>query len=155
MTATLLAPPESDAAMVVLNISGLRLALPQAEIRALESAPDIDTDETKPFSVGWVQFKQERWPVYCLSQDLSLLVVVPRERRSCIVLDTGAGYIGILCDSVGIREQITPVQHQELPPPMRSPDNPILGLIALSEEEIACASNAERLVEHVTRLVNL
>jgi len=155
MTATLLAPPETDAAMAVLNISGLRLALPQGEIRALESAPGIDTDETKPFSVGWVNFKQERWPVYCLSQDLSLLVIVPKERRSCIVLDTGAGYIGILCDSLGLGEQIVPEQHQELPPPMRSPETPILGLIALNEEEVACVSNAERLVEHVTRLVNL
>ncbi len=155
MTATLLSPPETDAAMAVLNISGLQLALHRSEIRALESAPDIDTNETKPFSVGWVQFKEERWPAYCLSQDLSLLVVVPRERRSCVVLDTGAGYIGILCDSVNLGIQFRPEQYQELPPPMRLPDTPILGLIALEGDDVACASSAEQLVEHVTRQVNL
>jgi hypothetical protein len=155
MTATLLAPPETDAAMAVLNISGLQLALRQSEIRGLESAPGIDTDETKPFSVGWVAFGGERWPVYCLSQELSLLVVVPRERRSCVVMDTGAGYIGILCDSLNLGVQFLPEQHQELPPAMRLPDTPILGLIALEDKNVACTSSAERLVEHVTRMVNL
>ncbi len=155
MTATLLAPPETDAAMAVLNISGLKLALRQSEIRALESAPDIDTNETKPLSVGWVAFNGERWPAYCLSQELALLVVVPKERRSCVVLDTGAGYIGILCDSVNLGAQFLAEQYQDLPPSMRLPDGPILGLIALAEEDVACASSAERLVEHVTRMVNL
>ncbi len=155
MTATLLAPPETDTAMAVLTISGLQLALRQSEIRALESTPDLDTDETKPFSVGWVQFRDERWPVYCLTQDLSLLVVVPRERRSCVVLDTGAGYIGVLCDSVNLGTQFLPEQLQDLPVAMRLPDTPILGLIALEEENVACVSSAERLVEHVTRMVNL
>ncbi len=155
MTATLLAPPETDTAMAVLNISGLQLALRQSEIRALESAPHLDTDETKPFSVGWVEFKGERWPVYCLSQELALLVVVPRERRSCVVLDTGAGYIGLLCDSINPGVQFQPEQLQELPRAMRLPDTPILGLIAVDEENTACVSSAERLIEHVTRMVNL
>ncbi len=153
--ATLLAPPKTDTAMALLTISGLQLALRQSEIRALESAPDLDTDETKPFSVGWVAYNGERWPAYCLSQELTLLVVVPRERRSCVVLDTGAGYIGILCDSVNLGVQFLPEQYRDLPPPMRSPDGPILGLIALKEDEVACASSAERLVEHVIRMVNL
>jgi hypothetical protein len=146
MTATLLAPPETDTAMAVLGVSGLQLALRQSEIRALESAPDLDTNETKPFSVGWVQFREERWPVYCLTQELTLLVVVPRERRSCVVLDTGAGYIGILCDSVDLGAQFIPE---------RLPDSPILGLIALEENNVACVSSAEQLVGHVTRMVNL
>ena len=155
MSATLLPSPNAAAASALLEISGLRLELPQSEIQSLEMAAEIDTEETKPFSVGWVHVKQERWPVYCLSPELALLIVVPRERRSCVVLNIGAGYIGILCDTFSLDVQIAPEQRHELPVPMRMPDTPVLGLVALNETDVACATNAERLVEHVTRMVNL
>lgn len=142
--------------MALLNISGLRLALPQAEVCALEAAADMDTDETKPLSVGWVHFRQERWPVYCLSPDLSLLVIVPKARRSCAVLDTGAGYVGMLCDEVNFGVQPALEQQQSVPPAMRTPEeSPILGLVALDGDDVACATTTERLINFLTRQVNL
>lgn len=153
MNMTLLHSPETEAALML--ISSLRLMLPQSEVRGLETAAAIDTDETKPFSVGWVRINDERWPVYCLSPELTLLLVVPKERRSCMVLNTGAGYIGILCDEFTVGEDIPLEQRRDLPPAMRIADTPILGLAALADGEVACITSAERLVEHVTRQVNL
>jgi hypothetical protein len=155
MNTTSTAHTDLGVAMALLNISGLRLALPQNEIRSIETAADTDTDETKPFSVGWVNFGQERWPVYCLSPELELLLIVPKARRSCAVLDTGAGHIGILCDEASQNVLIAPERQHPLPPPMRTPNTPITGLIALDGDEVACATSAERLIAHVNLQVNL
>lgn len=155
MNAIVLSPPKSQAAAAILDFSGLRLELPQTEIHALENAVAMDTEETKPFSVGWVHVKEERWPVYCLGPDLNLLIVVPRERRSCVVLNTGAGYVGILCDAVTLDVEVRPEQRNNLPAAMRLPDTPVLGLVLLDEDAVASSTNAEHLVEHITRLVNL
>lgn len=155
MTSTLITADRTSQTVALLEISSLRLSLPQAEIRSLEMADLMHTEETKPFSVGWVSFRQERWPVYCLSQDLSLLVVVPRERRSCVVLDTGAGYIGLLCDSFTLDVQITPNMQYDLPLPMQLADSPIQGLLLLEDGTVACMTDSEQLVDYVTRQVNL
>lgn len=155
MNSILITQDGNDGAMALLSIADLRLALPQQEICALESATDIDVDETKPLSVGWVHFRQERWPVYCLSPELTLLVIVPKARRSCAVLDTGAGYLGILCDEAAFGIQPTLERQQPLPPAMRTPGSPIAGLIALEEDDVACATNTARLVEYLNHQVNV
>ncbi len=155
MNSILITQDGQDGTSALLDIADLRLALPQHEICALDSAGDIDTDETKPLSVGWVHFRQERWPVYCLSPELSLLVIVPKARRSCAVLNTGAGYIGILCDEVTFGFRPALEQQHPLPPLMRMPETPVIGLIALEDDGVACATETARLVEHLNRQVNL
>lgn len=155
MNSILITQDGADGATALLEIAELRLTLPQAEICALESAGDIDADETKPLSIGWVHFRHERWPVYCLSPELTPLVIVPKARRSCVVLNTGAGFLGILCDNTEFGIQLTLEQQQPLPPAMQMPGSPITGLVALSQDEVACATNAERLVNYLTRQVNL
>jgi hypothetical protein len=89
---------EAISTSALVTISGMRLVLPQVEIRALEAASDVDTQDPDSFSVGWIQYLQQRWPTYCLSPDLTLLTEVPKERRACILLASGADYVGILCD---------------------------------------------------------
>ncbi len=141
--------------MALLKIAEVHLALPQREICAVEAAADIDTDETKPLSVGWVHFSHERWPVYCLSPELSPLVIVPKARRSCAILNSGAGYIGVLCDEVTFSVQAALERQQPLPPAMRAPGTPILGLVALEDDNMACATDTERLIDYLNRQVNL
>lgn len=155
MNSVLITQDGADGTTAFLNIAELRLALPQGEICALESAGDIDTDQTKPLSVGWIHFRHERWPVYCLSPELAPLVIVPKARNSCVVLNTGAGYIGILCDETSFGVQLTLEQQHQLPPAMQTSDSPITGLVALEQDNVACATTTERLVEYLTRQVNL
>lgn len=155
MNSILITQDGADGTTALLDIGELRLALPQGEICALESAADIDTDETKPLSVGWIHFRQERWPVFCVSPELDLLTVVPKARRSCVVLNTGAGYIGILCDECNFGVQLTLEQQQPLPPAMEAPGSPITGLVALEHDNVACATASRRLVDYLTQQVNL
>lgn len=139
----------------LVTIGGVRLVLPQSEIRALEAASDVDRQEPESSSVGWIQYLQQRWPAYCLSSDLTLLTKVPNERRACILLATGADYVGVLCDEVRIARQNELGQQHELPPAMHLSDTPVLGLVGLNEEDVACVTDAKQLVTHITRLVNI
>ena len=154
MSSTVLAQPSLSATSAILTISGLRLLLPQKEIRALEAADDVELRDAELPSVGWLRHAQQRWPVYCLSQELSLLAAIPAERRACVLLDTGAGYAGVLCDDVTIGQQ-TQGQQYELPPAMRLPDMPVLGLMAMEEPGIVCITSAERLAAHLARLAGM
>jgi hypothetical protein len=151
MTTTTLVNPGTNVTAALLKISGLRMLLPQREIRALEPAESLVQLDAAPHSVGWLQHAQQRWPVYCLAQDLSLLSVVPRERRACVLLSAGAGYVGILCDDVSVSAQSREQRH-ELPLAMRRPDTPVLALIAVGDEGVVCVTSAEQLAAHVVRL---
>lgn len=139
----------------LISISDVHMVLPQVEIRALEAAADVDTQDPEPGSVGWIQYIQQRWPTYCLSSNLDLLSTMPSERSACILLATGAKYIGILCDGVKIARQVDFGKQQELPSTMRLSDTPVLGLITVNENDVGCLTSADRLVTHITRLVNI
>lgn len=154
MTTTSLVHPAASGTAALLKISGLRMKLPQREIRALETAESIEQLDAAPHSVGWLQHAQQRWPVYCLAQDLSLLPTAPPERRACVLLSAGAGYVGILCDDVSVSAQSQEQRH-ELPLAMRLPDTPVLALIALGDEGVVCVTSAEQLAAHVVRLAGM
>ncbi len=141
----------STAAFV--TIAGMRLVLSQSEIRALEAASDVDRQEPEQFSVGWIQYLQQRWPTYCLSSELSLLTTIPKERRACILLASGSDHIGILCDEVRIARHNELEQQHELPPVMHLADTPILSLVGLNENDVGCLTDAKQLMTHITRLV--
>lgn len=141
----------SNTTAALLKITGLNLQLPQGDIRTLESATDVDTAAPALHSIGWIAYAQKRWPVYCLSEELALMAVVPSERRACALLTMGAGYIGILCDDMIILKDIA-AQRYELPDAMRLADTPILHLVAY-EQGIACVTNATQLTAFVEQLV--
>lgn len=154
MSTPTLPQPAATGTSALLRISSLRLELPQSEICALEAATDVDPLDAPPYSVGWILHAEQRWPVYSLSPELSLLIVIPEERRTCAVLASGQGFLGILCDEAGTI-QVSASQRQELPPPMRLADSPVLSLVALENGEVACATTAERIAAHLSRLKGL
>jgi len=146
-----IARPDLNSTAALLKIDGLNLLLPQAEIRTLESATDVDTAAPALHSTGWIAYAQKRWPVYCLSDELSLLAAVPPERRACALLAMGSGYIGIMCDDMMILKNFAAQRH-ELPYAMRLPQTPLLYLVAY-EQGIACVSNAMQLTAYIEQLL--
>lgn len=141
----------SNITSALLKINGLHLLLPQGEIRTLESATDVDATALALHSAGWIAYAQKRWPVYCLSDELALMEVVPSERRACVMMATGTGYIGILCDDMIVLKDFVP-QRYELPVAMRLPSTPILHLVVY-EHGIACVSSAKQLTAYIEQLV--
>lgn len=141
----------TTATTALLKINGLNLLLPQSEIRTLESVSDMDSASPVLHSAGWITYSHKRWPVYCLSEDLSLMAKVPVERRACAMLAMGSGYIGVMCDDMIILKDFTPPRH-ELPDAMRLPQTPIEYLVSY-DQRIACVSSANRLTAYIEQLV--
>jgi hypothetical protein len=135
----------------VLKIGGLDLLFQQSDIRALESASELDVNDPRQKSAGWVRYMRQRWPVYCLSDQLDLLSVVPSSRRTCALLALDANYFGILCDDVSIIKHIAE-QRYEVPLAMRNAGTPILGLLP-SPDTLRCISAPRPLAAYIESLV--
>lgn len=136
-----------------LRIGQTILVLQQNEIKALEAASDVQRDSPLVHSVGWINYAQQRWPVYCLSDQLTLTNDVPSERRACVLLAANPGYIAILCDDVvASKREIT--QTYEVPPAMRTRNTPIRALVPL-EDNFGCLTSAERFASYVIHLAGI
>lgn len=140
------------ASATVLKIDGLDLLFQQSDIRALESVSNLDGNEPKGKSIGWISYMRQRWPVYCLSDQLDLLGRVPPSRRTCALLALETGYFGMLCDDVTIIKQ-TAEQHHEVPIAMKNADTPILGLLP-SGDKLLCFSDPIRLAAYIENQVH-
>jgi hypothetical protein len=138
-------------AAALLKINGVNLLLPQGEIRSLESVSDVDLIAPALHSMGWINYLQKRWPVYCLSKNLTLLTQMEVETRACALIPMGAGYIGIMCNDMIVLKNFT-AQRYDLPAAMCLPDSPVLYLVPY-EDEIACVSNAARLTAYIHQQV--
>ncbi len=141
-----------NASAAVLKINGLDLMFPQSEIRTLESASDVDATDPGEKSVGWISYMRQRWPVYCLSEQLELQATLPSSRRTCALLAVEAGYIGVLCDDVSIMKQVTG-QLYEIPLAMKTAHTPIQGLFA-NQQGLLCVSNANQLAAYVEHRIH-
>lgn len=141
-----------NSSAAVLKIGSLGLMFQQSDVRALESASSLDSNAPKQESVGWISYMRQRWPVYCLSDQLDLLRNVPPARRTCALLAVGTGFFGMLCDDVAIIKPDTRLLH-EMPAAMKNADTPILGLLPFGDT-LLCVSNPSRLAAHIEHLVH-
>lgn len=133
--------------VVMLMIDGLKLILPQGDIRSVASVVDLDTRACAEGAAGWISYAGRAWPAYCLSSELHLLEVEPMARRACALLALANGYIGLLCDDVRVLMNFS-VQAFEVPPAMRQAASPLSGLLKY-EEALACVSDAGRLAAFI------
>ena len=131
----------------VLKIDDLHLLFQQGDICALESASDVNSAAPREKSVGWINYMRQRWPVYCLSDQLHLLNSVPPARRTCALMAFETGYIGLLCDDMHIIKQATGQQH-DVPLVMKNAHMPISALIP-SGDKLLCASNQRLLATYL------
>lgn len=133
--------------VVVLMIDGLKLILPQADIRSVASVVDLDTHACPEGAAGWISYAGQAWPAYCLSSELHLLSGETIARRACALLALANGYIGLLCDDVRVLMNFS-AQAFEVPPSMRLASSPLSGLLKY-EESLACVSDAGRLAAFI------
>jgi hypothetical protein len=141
-----------DSSAVVLKIGDLDLLFRQSDIRALESASDVDTNNPGQESAGWISYSRQRWPVYSLSAHLDLLDIVPPSRRTCALLATADGFIGILCDDASILKQVRGKRH-EVPPAMKRSESPILELLPFGDK-LLCISHPVCMSAYIDILVH-
>lgn len=137
----------ADNKVVVLAIDGLKLILPQRDIRTVESIGDVELAEKTPTSIGTINYRGQRWPVVCVSSGLLILNAVPASRRACVMLALDGQFLGLLCDDAKVLLNFTQ-QSFAIPNSMRTHDSPITGLIQY-EQSLACLSDAIHLFSYV------
>jgi chemotaxis signal transduction protein len=139
--------------VVVLAIDNLRLILPQADIRTVESVSDIELADKMPRSAGWIKYLGQRWPVVCFSDELTFLDQVPSPRRACVMLAFNGAYLGLLCDDARV---LVNFSHQSfaVPASMRMHASPLTGLFQY-EQGLACLSDASHIHSYVNHYLNL
>lgn len=133
--------------IAALKLDALNLLVPQHDVRTLESSMDIDPSAPARAAIGWIEFRRERLPVYCLSQQLEPMTSAPTARRVVVVLDAGARAFGLLCSEVTLLEKLSSTV-QEMPDAMMLPGSPIYAL-AMHEGAVACMSSAARILASV------
>lgn len=140
-----------NSSQIALKIGTLMLILPQSDVCAVESCLDVlPANFAEPIAnaVGAVTFAGQSWPAYCVSQELNVMASNPQERRACVMLANGNGYIGFLCDDARVLKPLTSVQSYPVPSAMSVPYSPVLGLLRF-EEGLACLSDAAHLCSFV------
>ncbi len=137
----------SDNDLALLSIDDLNLLLPQAAIRSLEPALDVEPHEGNDVIAGLLWFDGERWPVHCLDKDLAALTRIPASRRVCVVFRAARGYFCVLCDAVRMlrREQ---AKTTPLPVCMNAGGNPFYSLAVL-DRGVGCLTSVDDLMAHV------
>ena len=130
----------------VLRLDFLVLLVPQHDVRTLEPAADVDMAEPPQNGVGWIHLGNQRYPVFCFSEQLKRLDEVPATRRICAVLAAGEGAFGLLCSDVSLL-RLPDVRLSPMPEAMILPGRPIQGLV-LHEDRVMCLSSAARLIAH-------
>lgn len=136
-----------SARVAALKLDALNVLIPQQDVRTLESSIDIEAASPVRGAIGWIAYRQDRLPVYCLSQQLEPMTTIPSGRRVVVVLQTSARAYGLLCSEVTLLDKLAS-SVQQLPDAMALPGSPIYAL-AMHEGALACVSSAARILAKV------
>lgn len=117
------------AGWMLLAIDGLRLALPQREVRLVELVADLEApDRGDTQAVGALrQADGSAWPAYCLDADLGVQRVVPEARRSCVFVEAGGRVLGLVCDRIWSLASDAELTVEPVPGCMTGAPSPVAG----------------------------
>jgi hypothetical protein len=85
-----------------LVVDGQRFLIAHAPIHSVEPIADVHIETGHGQTIGMLQVGEDRWPVYCVDAELNILDTPPAKRRSCVLLKSDHGDIGILCDGMRV-----------------------------------------------------
>jgi hypothetical protein len=137
---------------VLLVFDGRYLFVPQDEVESVEIIADVQVDPTSQGAIGWFSEHHEPSPVFCLANDLSLLLELPENREYLVLFKSEEQALGITCDEV---ENINLKQEHlyltDLPVSMKIPESPLSKLL-IYQDKIACVCSGAALIKHCLKL---
>lgn len=152
--AAAVAPPErAIAGWMVGSFDGVRLALPQREVRLIELLGDLKrpTDDTGP-ECGWLAHADgAAWPAYSLDAAMRLQTRMPETRRVCVFFAAGDAVLGLACDRIVSLAADADLAAEPLPGCMRTQGSPLAG-IARYADGIAAVVAASELATYINGL---
>ena len=134
---------------VFFVLDGKYFFVPQDDVDSVEIIADVQRENASDGAIGWFFGHGDESPVFCLAEDFSLLLDVPKKREYFILLKAEPQPLGISCDEV---ENINLLEEhldlQELPFAMTKPGSPISQLL-IYQEKISCVCRGPALVKHL------
>jgi hypothetical protein len=127
----------------LLTFAGLRLLIPQSDIRSLEPALDITPCFEPIGSVGQLTQEGAVWSLYALSSELSLLPDCPDNYRIVILMKNVQSRYGLLCEDIETIARSQMSIHS-VPAIMNAENSPLLAF-AIYEDQVLYISSASAL----------
>jgi len=143
---------------VLLKFEGLLLLIPQPEVQAVEIMADVHLAASTMGAIGWFGHEPghgQHSPVFCLANDLSLLIDVPDTRQYFVLIKAPELPVGLTCDEVedlNIRRQHLSLQ--PLPTIMKMPHSPLTHLVVY-EDQVGCVCAGPALVDYLAHIATL
>lgn len=126
----------------MLQLDGAMVFLPLDEIRTVEPALDIETNDGDA-DIGRITIGGRSWPVHCLTGELTPTRSVPPTRHICALLGAGGESFALLCDD------FKPVHTRELQfhplPECMAGDDACAHSLAVYEQRVGCVVSADNL----------
>ncbi|HIE01804.1 MAG TPA: hypothetical protein EYP59_16210 [Thiotrichaceae bacterium] len=133
---------------VLLVFDGRYLFVPQDEIESVEIIADVQVEPTSQGAIGWFSEHHEPSPVFCLANDLSLLLELPENSEYLVLLKAKQQILGITCDEVdNINLKQEHLYLQDLAVSMKIPESPLSKLL-IYQDKIVCVCSGAALVKH-------
>jgi len=119
-----LKPPIS---VSILQIGGLQIAFPQSQIAHISLVDDMNSRVSDNSNVGWIISDKKTWPIYALSESLSILSSALRQSRFCVCFHPidGQHYLGLIVDAIATIELDDTFIVQPIPDCMYNPSSPV------------------------------
>lgn len=137
----------SESNLAMLLFGQTHLLVPQRDIRVLDLVSDMDLSDVPEGGIGWTEFRQQRIPVYCLSEQLEWRTELEPDRTICALLEAEREFFGLLCTEVSII-QAAQIDFFDIPAAMRMSNAPY-DLLAMSGDTLACVSSASLLCTYL------
>lgn len=139
------APENAADGWLLLAIDGLRLALPQREIRLIALAGSLTTPahHDTPEIGMLVREDGTPWPVYALDGALALEGRDSNTRRHCVFFESGGVVLGLLCDRLWSLAADARLLPEPVPGCLRVRRSPITGFARHRDGLVAVTGAAD------------
>ena len=139
------APENAATGWLLLAIDGLRLALPQREIRLITLVGDlrIPAHNDTPEIGALAREDGTPWPVYALDGTLALDGRDSNSRRHCVFFESGGTVLGLLCDRLWSVANDARLLPEAVPGCLRARRSPITGFARHHDGLVAVTGAAD------------
>ena len=138
---------QNSSGFAFLRLGATRLLLPRADVRILELAFDVDTQQKPPpRGIGWVTVPgHPPCPVFCCTDGLEWLSAKRADLQLCAILTDHQGSdFGVLCSEMVMADP-SRLLFSPVPAVMRRPSQPF-DQLATDGHEVFCVTSAQRLL---------
>lgn len=135
--------PAAAPGWVLLAFDGLRLVVPQRDVKTIELHSALQIAVDGEAQAGWYEQANELWPAYNLDRNLALQASEPLARQFCVFMETQGKVAGVLCDHVSMLASDDDLTVQPMARCLVAEQSPLRALGLLNGEVVIATRGAD------------